>query len=278
MLPDFHFFYLWRTWLVVLLGALVISAPAPKAVARIEYAADMRTIAELATPGEEMSLASEVRAKMRDVSQMSDETSGEIVEPISDVPQAIGEAIDPDSPIAIQKTQGASGLQDSPGLQEASGPQAATPVPEADGEPSASADPNLGEGAEASQAVFTLALDEVSGESVGLFFADSRLERRISFKKELEGRQAHGYISREAAAEVEAELLRNAGVHYRVPRDEQELMSTLGFAPDTPVSREDLRDLLTVHLQVALGFQPETSAYLARVVWILTSSRGWPGK
>ncbi|HVK61864.1 MAG TPA: hypothetical protein VM432_09955 [Bdellovibrionales bacterium] len=59
------------------------------------------------------------------------------------------------------------------------------------------------------------------------------------------------------------ELKQSPDFSYVAPVTPESLKNELGFNPQTPLAPMDLVDLIRVHIQLALGFSPTTTAYLA---------------
>jgi hypothetical protein len=90
--------------------------------------------------------------------------------------------------------------------------------------------------------------------------------RSFSLSQDLAARAAQGALTKEESDTIELELTLLQGTLFKLPRNEQDLKSALGFAIETAIVPDDLPDLITVHVQLGLGASMQASSYLVEVL------------
>jgi hypothetical protein len=84
----------------------------------------------------------------------------------------------------------------------------------------------------------------------------------VSLSQDLHERVRTGEMPGNDALQIEAELMSRQGTTYYLPSSQEELKLSVGFPKETDLSREDLRDLLPVHVQNSINVSPLCAAYL----------------
>lgn len=86
--------------------------------------------------------------------------------------------------------------------------------------------------------------------------------QHVSLQEDLAARVTGGHLTPDEAQWISSDLANFDGTAYSLPEYET-LIRDLGFPSDAQFTRDDLRELVRAHLQMALGVGPVTAAYLS---------------
>jgi hypothetical protein len=87
-------------------------------------------------------------------------------------------------------------------------------------------------------------------------------EANVSITSDLVSRVQQGLLTDDEAIAIASDLQGYEGAAYQIPNFE-DLKKSLGFPNDAFLSEDDLKELVSVHLQLTLGVQALTATYLA---------------
>ncbi len=87
-------------------------------------------------------------------------------------------------------------------------------------------------------------------------------EANVSITNDLLSRVQQGLLTDDEAIAIASDLQGYEGAAYQIPNFD-ELKKSLGFPSEAFLSEDDLKELVSVHLQLTLGVQALTASYLA---------------
>ena len=94
----------------------------------------------------------------------------------------------------------------------------------------------------------------------------------ISLSEDLHSRVQSQRLSASDALQIEGELMSHQGATYFLPQSQAELKLSVGFPKDTYLNKDDLREIIPVHVQVSINVSPLTASYIVDKLGVRTTA------